>query len=282
MSGFVEIIAHRGARSLAPENTLAAARLAHRLGAHRWETDAVLTRDGQLVLFHDETLTRCTNAVQVFGYDPQAPEKIFWPEPCTIDRLDSHALVDLELLDAGSWFERDDVYSTVFDIDPQTLASFKGERIPSLHNGLVLTKDLNWCINVELKDHGNEPELNFHPARVLTELARSGISPDRVTLSSFNYDWLRFLRQHAPEYELQVLVGDCDDESLNFNDPLFTSAEFGVFNINALLVTPSDIRRLKGAGKRINLFTVNEPHDYMRFVNAGVDGLFTDFPQRFI
>lgn len=77
MPGGVEIIAHRGARSLAPENTLAAARLAHKLGAHRWETDAVLTRDGQLVLFHDESLARCTNAAQVFGYDPQAPEKLF-------------------------------------------------------------------------------------------------------------------------------------------------------------------------------------------------------------
>ena len=282
MPRFVEIIAHRGARSLAPENTLAAARLAHRLGAHRWETDAVLTRDGELVLFHDETLTRCTNAVQAFGYDPQAPEKTFWPGPSTIDRLDSHTLVDLKLLDAGSWFERDDAYSTVFGIDPQTLAGFKGECIPSLYDGLVLTKDLNWCINVELKDHGNEPELNFHPARLLTELARSGISPDQVTLSSFNYDWLRFLRQHAPEYELQALVGARDDESLNFNDPLFTSDEFEVLNINALLVTPSDIRQLKSAGKRINLFTVNEPNDYMRFVEAGVDGLFTDFPQRFI
>ena len=118
MSGVVEIIAHRGARSLAPENTLAAARLAHRLGAHRWETDAVLTRDGQLVLFHDEILTRCTNVVQTFENDPQAPEKIFWTGPGSIDRLDSHVLVDLELLDAGSWFERDGAYSTVFDIDP--------------------------------------------------------------------------------------------------------------------------------------------------------------------
>ncbi|WP_020585565.1 glycerophosphodiester phosphodiesterase [Desulfobacter curvatus] len=282
MPGGVEIIAHRGARSLAPENTLTAARLAHKIGAHRWETDAALTRDGELVLFHDETLTRCTNAAQVLGYDPQSPEKTLWSERGTIDRLDSHTFVDLELLDAGSWFERDDPYATVFDIDPQTLAGFKGECIPSLYDGLALTKDLDWSINVELKDHGNEPEFNFHPARVLAELSRSGISPDQVALSSFNYDWLRFIRQHAPEYELQALVGDRDDEALNFNDPLFTNAEFEVLNINALLVTPSDIRRLKGAGKRINLFTVNEPCDYMRFVNAGVDGLFTDFPQRFI
>ena len=75
MTGDIEIIAHRGARSLAPENTLVAARLAHKLGAHRWETDAALTRDGKLVLFHDGTLTRSTNAVQVFGYAPKHLKK---------------------------------------------------------------------------------------------------------------------------------------------------------------------------------------------------------------
>ena len=282
MPGFVEIIAHRGARSLAPENTLAAARLAHKLGAHRWETDAVLTRDGHLVLFHDETLTRCTNAAQVFGYDPKAPEKALWPGPGTIDRLDSHPLIDLQLLDAGGWFEQNDPYATVSGIDPYILAGFKKESIPTLYDGLILTKELDWCINVELKDHGNEPERSSYLGRVLTELARSGISPARVTLSSFNHDWLRWLRQYIPEYELQALVGEGDDQPLNFNDPVFTSAEFEVLNLNALLVTPLDIKRLKAADKRINLFTINTPYDYMRFVNAGIDGIFTDFPQRFI
>lgn len=282
MSGGVEIIAHRGARSLAPENTLAAACLAHKLGAHRWETDAALTRDGHVVLFHDASLTRCTNAAQVFGYDPKASGKRICPGNRSIDRLNSHTLDDLALLDAGSWFERDDPYSTVRDIDPQTLAGFKGQRIPSLYDGLVLTKKLDWYINVELKDHSNEPERNFHPGRVLAELIRSGIAPQRVTLSSFNHDWLRFFRKHAPEYELQALAGACDDQSLNFEDALFTGTEFDVLNINALLVQPSDIRRLKRAGKRINVFTVNDPGDYKRFGDAGIEGLFTDFPQRFV
>nr|WP_321403303.1 glycerophosphodiester phosphodiesterase family protein [uncultured Desulfobacter sp.] len=282
MPGGVEIIAHRGARSLAPENTLAAARLAHQLGAHRWETDAVLTRDGHVMLFHDESLTRCTNAAQVFGYDPQAPEKTVCPGRRAIDRLGSHSLDELRLLDAGRWFERVDPFSTVADIDPQILAGFNGQPIPSLYDGLVLTKDLDWYINVELKEHGHEPESNYHPARVLSELARSGIAPGRVTLSSFNHDWLRFIRKSAPEYELQALVGAYDDQPLNFEDALFTGAEFEVLNINALLVQPSEIQRLKRAGKRINLFTVNDPIDYKRFVDAGVDGVFTDFPQHFI
>ena len=234
------------------------------------------------MLFHDESLTRCTNAAQVFGYDPQAPEKTVRPGRRAIDRLGSHSFDELKLLDAGSWFERDDPFSTVADIDPQTLAGFAGQPIPSLFDGLVLTKDLDWYINVELKDHGHESESNYHPERVLSELARSGIAPERVTLSSFKHDWLRFIRKSAPGYELQALVGACDDQPLSFDDALFTGTEFEVLNINALLVQPSDIQALKRAGKRINLFTVNDPSDYNRFVDAGIDGVFTDFPQRFI
>ncbi len=64
----VEIIAHRGARSIASENSLAAARLAWEIGAHRWETDANLTGDGHQVLFHDLTLSRCKDAPTRFGY----------------------------------------------------------------------------------------------------------------------------------------------------------------------------------------------------------------------
>jgi len=280
----VEIIAHRGARSLAPENTLAAARLGHQLGAHRWETDASLTRDGHLVLFHDTTLTRCTNAPEQLGYDPLHPELTFWPMAGgqTIDRLDSHTLMDLEILEAGSFFERTDPYSTLDDIDPQDLAAFKEEKIPTLYDGLILTRELGWQINIELKDHRNEPELYFTASRTLEELARAGFDPARAVISSFNHGWLRWVRDRAPEIEIQALVGDEDDVPLNFSDPVFTNDEFEVLNINAKLIAPKELRELKARGKRVNLFTVNDPHDYMRFVNAGADGIITDFPQRFI
>ena len=55
------IIAHRGARRLAPENTLAAARLAREMGADAWELDVNLTADGRLALVHDDTLARTTD-----------------------------------------------------------------------------------------------------------------------------------------------------------------------------------------------------------------------------
>jgi len=62
----VQVIAHRGARSIAPENTLKAAKIAFEIGADLWETDVNITRDGRLILFHDDSLLRCTNAIKKF------------------------------------------------------------------------------------------------------------------------------------------------------------------------------------------------------------------------
>jgi len=270
----VEIIAHRGARSLAPENTLAAARLAHTLGAHRWETDVSLTRDLHGVLFHDATLTRCTNASKVFSYEPG--------DAGGRDRLNAYTLMDLELLEAGSHFERTDPYGTLDQIGPEDLDRFRREPIPTLYDGLVLTRDLNWTINVELKDHHTDPQPYFTASRTLEEMARAGIAHEKVTLSSFNHTWLRWVRDRAPEIGIQALVGDEDDVPLNFDAPVFVNDEFPVLNLNAKLTPPKMVRELKSRGKTINLFTVNHPHDYIRFVNAGVDGIITDFPQRFI
>ena len=94
------IIAHGGARSLAPENTLAAARKAHALGADLWETDAAITADGQVVLMHDDAMMRTTDVAERF------PDRV--PAP-----FSTYTLAEIRTLDAGSWFERDDPFGQV-------------------------------------------------------------------------------------------------------------------------------------------------------------------------
>jgi len=89
------IVAHRGGSALAPENTLAAIRGAVRLGADAVEVDVLPSRDGRLMVHHDEHLTRTAG---VSG---------------AVWELDRH---DLQQLDVGRWFG----------------AAFAGERIPTL------------------------------------------------------------------------------------------------------------------------------------------------------
>lgn len=89
------ILAHRGASRTAPENTLAAFRLAQELGADGIEMDVKLTSDGEVVVLHDETLDRTTNGRGL---------------------LKKVSLAEVKKLDAGLWFSPD----------------FAGQRIPTL------------------------------------------------------------------------------------------------------------------------------------------------------
>src|SRR6056297_3325387 len=93
-------IAHRGAGSIAPENTLIAARKAHALGADYWEFDVQLTGDHRLILMHDDTLERTTNVEEVF------PNR-------TSYRVGNFTLEEIRTLDAGSWFVNDDPFGEV-------------------------------------------------------------------------------------------------------------------------------------------------------------------------
>jgi len=272
----VEIIAHRGARSIAPENTLAAARLAWELGAHRWETDVSFTRDGHLVLFHDHTLSRCTDAPARFGYpDSGVPGASPRPE----DTLIHYTLAELATLDLGSVFLSRDPFSTIArgEIEEPALSSFKGEKIPTLEQGLILTRDLGFQVNVELKDHGNDPESFSLAAQTLEIIKNTNIPLETVTISSFNHDWLNWVGSRAPGIEIQALVGDDDEIPLDFKD-----FSFMTYNVNARLITEKGVRDLKARGKKVNLFTVNDPHEVSRFISAGADGIITDFPQRFV
>lgn len=272
----VKIIAHRGARSLAPENTLAAARIAWELGAHAWETDVSLTRDGHLVLFHDPGLSRCTNAPVRFGYPPSKdPEAPGVPE----DFLVHYTLAELQTLDAGSYFRAADPFATIARgrVKVQALEAFSGEPIPTLAQGLGLTRDLGFSINVELKDHGVDPHPFYTAEKTLESIQKSKLSREQVVISSFNHDWLTWIARQAPEIEIQALVGYADDEPLALGD-----FSFQVYNANARVITDADIQVLKERGKRVNLWTVNDPVQFHRFVRAGVDGIITDFPQEFI
>ena len=110
------VIAHRGASGTAPENTLAAFRRAEALGADMVELDVQLTRDGAVVVLHDDSLERTTDGRGLVA---------------------EHDCAMLAGLDAGTWFS----------------PSFRGERIPTLAAVLAACP---LAVNVELKAPGTE------------------------------------------------------------------------------------------------------------------------------
>lgn len=261
----VQVIAHRGARSLAPENTLTAARVAYESGADLWETDVNITRDRELVLFHDETLSRCTNASSKF-----LTRRSY--------RVRDFDLEDIQSLDAGSYFAETDPFSQISEgnVKKEALTSFENETIPTLEQGLLVTKNLNWKVNLELKCFSPDPSDTHIPDKTLDIIHHTGILLNQVVISSFNHDWLERVMKKEPGIEVQALVGEENADTLDFG-----TFSFPAYNVNADLIDSKQIERLKTKGKKINLFTVNDPTFFIKLTRLGVDGVFTDFPQLF-
>lgn len=108
------VVGHRGNVHHAPENTLPAFEKAIELGATLIEIDIRETRDGVLVVIHDETVDRTTNGS---------------------GRVDEMTLAELKALDAGSWFDPD----------------FAGERIPTLEETLRFLRDRGVMPDLDFK-----------------------------------------------------------------------------------------------------------------------------------
>jgi glycerophosphoryl diester phosphodiesterase len=257
-------IAHRGARSLAPENTLAAARKALASGADLWETDVAVSKDGTLFLLHDKSLVRTTDAKEKFpGMGPWASTDFRWEE--------------IQTLDAGSVFVDTDPFGQIKEgaVSTEDLQALRGEKIPSLEQALLFTKGMNFKINIELKVL-LKPFQEFPvPAEVIKLIRRLKIDPLSVIISSFKHFWLKQVESMMPEIEVQALIGDSKTATLSWG-----RFEFPVYNARSSLIDSDQIATAKKMGKRINLFTVNEVEDMKRFIDAGIDGLITDFPQR--
>jgi glycerophosphoryl diester phosphodiesterase len=117
------ICAHHGVRSIAPENTLLAMKKAKECGAHCWETDVRVSKDDELVIFHDATLERTTDI---------AIHKMFRNREHY--RLDHFTARELRPLDAGSWFLTDDPFDTV---DSGEVVDRKGDLIREQQNSLL-------------------------------------------------------------------------------------------------------------------------------------------------
>lgn len=157
-----KVIAHRGAKGYAPENTLAAIHTAADMGIEWVEIDVKLSKDGEAVIFHDEDLQRCTGTAGIVaGFD----------------------LKSLRELDAGSWFGD----------------SFIGEKIPTLDEALdaILSRGLG--VNLEIKPcPGREKET----AEVMLDVATRIWPDDRPPplVSSFQHVSLETALDMMPDW----------------------------------------------------------------------------------
>ncbi|MBI9088611.1 MAG: hypothetical protein JEZ12_05310 [Desulfobacterium sp.] len=257
-------IAHRGARSVAPENTMAAVRKAFDFGADLLETDVGVTKDEQLILFHDNSLERTTDVEERF------PDRASY-------LVTQFTLEEIRGLSAGAYFEKTDPYGEIAagNVSREELAAYRDERVPTLEEALVFTKENHWQVNLELKDlPGAFAAFPLH-RHTLAMIRQVGLTFDQYVISSFNHTWLEEIAAMEPRIEVQALQGRKPGHLLDFED-----FRFPVYNPRHTEIDGAMIKTLQEKQKKINLFTVNEPEEMIRFLKAGVDGIITDFPQR--
>lgn len=257
-------IAHRGADSLAPENTLAAARKAFECGADMWELDVAVSADGALVLLHDDTLLRTTNVRAVF------PDR----DMCTSSTF---TLAELQALDCGSWFAEADPFGTIArgEVSAGDCVAYRGERIPTLREALEFTRSHDRAVNVEIKSLP-APMEDFPVATAVGELVQSLAMQDRVIVSSFIRARLDEVRAVAAEVRIHALVGYAEDEFVRMP----TGGALDGIHPRYNRVSDEQVRAAMTAGHKVIPWVVNEIAAMEHFLALGVDGIITDYPQR--
>ncbi|CAA9359526.1 MAG: Glycerophosphoryl diester phosphodiesterase [uncultured Nocardioidaceae bacterium] len=240
------VVAHRGASSEAPENTLAAVRRAIARDADLVEVDVQRTRDGALVLLHDTTLARTTNVRRVF------PRRAPW-------LVSDFTLDEITRLDAGSWHS------------PQ----FAGERIPTLEQLVDVLRPSSTGLLLELKAVALHPGMVRDVAATLRGVpgyADSAVASGRLVVQSFDHDAMKEHKRLEPGIPVGAL-----------GTP--PRAELGAIATWADQVNPvywsvrrSYVEMVHRHGMKCQLWTVNRTDQMRRALSLGVDGVITNHP----
>lgn len=260
----VLVIAHRGFRGIAPENTLQAAQKGYDIGADYWELDVAASSDGVLFVMHDDSFARTTDCEELF------PDRKPWT-------VYDFSYADIRKLDAGSWYAAADPFKQIAlgKLAPKDVQAYKGVKVPSLEEALDLTKRNGWKVNIEIKDatgRASDPWIVEKTAKMVQEM---GMVPS-VVVSSFNHAYLRRIKKAAPEIAVAALI----DRPVA--DPVSLLAEIGAvaLNPNWKYLDELTVKKVRAAGYDVLTWTVNETWDMEKLISWGVNGIITDFPDK--
>lgn len=240
------VVAHRGASADAPENTLSALRAALVRDSDLVEVDVQRSKDGALVLMHDTTLSRTTNARNLF------PTRGPW-------LVGQFTYAELSRLDAGSWK------------GPQ----FAGETIPTLEQLIEVVRRSRSGLLLEVKAPSLYPGIVREVTATLAQQAgylEAATAAGRLFVESFSRDAIRECKKAAPSIPVGLL-GTPSPADLPALAGWVDQVNPGYRSANATYM--SELHR---AGLRSLVWTVDRPGAMRRAIRAGADGVITNRP----
>lgn len=286
----LDLQGHRGARGLAPENTLPAFARALAVGVTTLELDCAITRDGVVVVSHDPALN---------------PEITRGPDGDWLARgdfaINSLAYAELQRYDVGR-IRPGTGYAQRFP-DQQPV---DGTRIPRLADVFALTRksgNRSVRFNIETKISPRHPDQTAAPdafARALIAVLRKEGMAQRAAIQSFDWRTLAVVQKEAPEIPTVYLTAQqnfldnimAEQGASPWTAPLHVS-QFGgsvpqmvkaaggaVWSPFYREVSPGNLREARELGLKVVVWTVNDEADMRRMIELGVDGIISDYPDR--
>jgi len=244
------VLAHRGDSSCFPENTMPAFESAAAMDVDVIETDVHLTTDGEVVIWHDDSLERMTG-------DSRKICEMEWSE--------------IKVVNAASGFTLDGGKTYPYQDTPLSPVRLKD----------VLRRFPHVKFNVDLKDKNKKLAERYGEVLAATD----GFS--RVVTASFHSSVLKHFRKLYP----QALTSCTPDEVLKLLVMYHTGLlklpfrhkmkvlQVPEFSGSIKVLSPGFIKQLHNKGLQVQVWTVNSKEEMKRFIEMGVDGIFTDRPE---
>ena len=277
---------HRGARGLAPENTLPAFERALAIGVTTLELDIGVTADAVVVISHDPYLNPAI-ARDAAGQ---------WLAGARGPLIRSLTLAQLQAYDVGR-INPDAPYAKTLS----TQQPRDGTRMPTLASLFERVKALganDVRFNIETKINPVQPDDTVGPeamTRALLKVIDDAGMTRRVAIQSFDWRTLQLVQRLAPDIPTVYLTVQTANND-NVRDGAWTAgfriADHGsvprliqaaggaVWSPNGGAVTEALVREAQALGLKVIPWTVNNPPDMERLIGWGVDGLITDYPDR--
>lgn len=261
---------HRGARGLMPENSIPGFLKAVDLGVNTLELDVVVSKDKKIILSH---------------------EPFFSPEICHDAKGDSilpnqqeaynifqFTAEEIQSFDCGSWGNPRFPEQNAQKTHKPTLK----EMVNRVEAYIADKEDRKIFYNIETKS-SPEGDSIFHPApeefaEILYQEIKALKILDRVFIQSFDVRTLQEFKKLNEEIPLVLLVNNRNSLEANLKQLGFTPS---VYSPEYKRLTPAEVKRAKELGMKVIPWTVNEPDDMRKMLRLEVDGLITDYPNRF-
>jgi glycerophosphoryl diester phosphodiesterase len=261
------------------------------MGCTMVELDVHLSRDGAVVVHHDDRLGRCTDV------------KARFPARST-DFVSDYTVAELQALDAGSWYvrqlalpaaQRQGFLQTLSEAElsrwvspeDQALYASGSVRIPTLAAALAQARELDLVVNIEIKAL---PRMYPGIARaVVADVAAAGMQRS-VLVSSFDHEQLLEVKQLDPTLLTGVLTSDRLARPADYLQLLAADAyhpgcydDFDSLGFNSVSarLDARGIAAVRAAGHMVFAWTCNHSGQMQALAAAGVTGVMTDYPNRF-